>query len=90
MHTPPVHIFFGLFSMEECEHLCTRMAIMQAGRFRCLGSSQHLKDRYGDGYTVRAVLTGPDLAMAARNLLHYTGNHLPEAVLKVAYQTDLI
>ncbi|KAG7263275.1 hypothetical protein CRUP_000329, partial [Coryphaenoides rupestris] len=30
-------------SMEECEALCTRMAIMVNGRFKCLGSIQHLK-----------------------------------------------
>uniref|UniRef100_H2SHG4 P-type phospholipid transporter n=1 Tax=Takifugu rubripes TaxID=31033 RepID=H2SHG4_TAKRU len=39
-------------SMEECEALCTRMAIMVNGRFRCLGSVQHLKNRFGDGYTI--------------------------------------
>ncbi|OXB61593.1 hypothetical protein ASZ78_006281 [Callipepla squamata] len=50
-------------SMEECEALCTRMAIMVNGRFRCLGSVQHLKNRFGDGYTVvvRAVGPGPAL-----------------------------
>ena len=32
--------------MEECEALCTRMAIMVNGRFKCLGSIQHLKSRY--------------------------------------------
>ncbi|KAM6107258.1 LOW QUALITY PROTEIN: phospholipid-transporting ATPase ABCA7 [Pterocles gutturalis] len=48
-------------SMEECEALCTRMAIMVNGRFRCLGSVQHLKNRFGDGYTVvvRARSPGP-------------------------------
>ncbi|KAF7230341.1 phospholipid-transporting ATPase ABCA1 isoform X1 [Nothobranchius furzeri] len=39
-------------SMEECEALCTRMAIMVNGCFKCLGSIQHLKNRFGDGYTV--------------------------------------
>ncbi|CAI5650790.1 unnamed protein product [Oreochromis niloticus] len=39
-------------SMEKCEALCTRMAIMVNGRFRCLGSVQHLKNRFGDGYTI--------------------------------------
>lgn len=38
----------SLCSMEECEALCTRMAIMVNGRFRCLGSVQHLKNRWGD------------------------------------------
>lgn len=31
--------------MEECEALCTRLAIMVNGRFKCLGSCQHLKNR---------------------------------------------
>ncbi|KAA0722897.1 ATP-binding cassette sub-family A member 1 [Triplophysa tibetana] len=39
-------------SMEECEALCTRMAIMVNGQFKCLGSIQHLKSRFGEGYTV--------------------------------------
>lgn len=36
----------SLYSMEECEALCTRMAIMVNGRFKCLGSIQHLKNRW--------------------------------------------
>ncbi|KAG7459155.1 ATP-binding cassette sub-family A member 1-like isoform X1 [Solea senegalensis] len=47
-------------SMEECEALCTRMAIMVNGRFRCLGSVQHLKNRFGDGYTIILRVTGHD------------------------------
>lgn len=34
-----------LCSMEECEALCTRLGIMVNGRFKCLGSIQHLKNR---------------------------------------------
>uniref|UniRef100_A0A3Q3DFV7 ATP binding cassette subfamily A member 1 n=1 Tax=Hippocampus comes TaxID=109280 RepID=A0A3Q3DFV7_HIPCM len=47
-------------SMEECEALCTRMAIMVNGRFKCLGSVQHLKNRFGDGYTIILRVAGPD------------------------------
>ena len=36
-------------SMEECEALCTRLAIMVDGKFRCIGPPQHLKHRFGDG-----------------------------------------
>ena len=43
-------------SMEECEALCTRIAIMRAGRLRCLGSVQHLKNRFGAGYVLEARL----------------------------------
>lgn len=39
-------------SMEECEALCNRLCIMVNGSFRCLGSSQHLKSKFGMGFTV--------------------------------------
>ncbi|XP_047205481.1 retinal-specific phospholipid-transporting ATPase ABCA4a isoform X2 [Girardinichthys multiradiatus] len=54
-------------SMEECEALCTRLAIMVNGSFKCLGTIQHLKYKFGDGYVVtmkiRAAKPGcpPDL-----------------------------
>jgi ABC-type multidrug transport system ATPase subunit len=38
--------------MEECEALCTRLAIMVNGRFKCLGSTQHLKNKFARGYTL--------------------------------------
>nr|XP_020755556.1 LOW QUALITY PROTEIN: ATP-binding cassette sub-family A member 13 [Odocoileus virginianus texanus] len=43
-------------SMEECEAVCTRLAIMVHGSFRCLGSPQHIKNRFGDVYTVKVWL----------------------------------
>ncbi len=39
------NLFLILHSMEECEALCTRLAIMVNGRFKCLGSIQHLKNK---------------------------------------------
>ena len=30
-------------SMEECEALCDRLAIMVAGTFQCVGGPQHIK-----------------------------------------------
>ncbi|XP_052462827.1 uncharacterized protein abca12 isoform X4 [Carassius gibelio] len=45
-------------SMEECEALCTRLAIMVKGQFRCLGSLQHIKNRFGKGFTVKMYLAG--------------------------------
>ncbi|XP_041532432.1 ATP-binding cassette sub-family A member 17-like [Microtus oregoni] len=41
-------------SMEECEALCTRLAIMVQGQFKCLGSPQHLKSKFGSGYSLQA------------------------------------
>lgn len=45
-------------SMEECEALCTRLAIMVNGEFKCLGSTQHLKNRFSKGYllTIKAKI----------------------------------
>ncbi|KAK1383619.1 hypothetical protein POM88_021354 [Heracleum sosnowskyi] len=34
-------------SMNEAQALCTRTGIMVGGRLRCIGSSQHLKTRFG-------------------------------------------
>ena len=39
-------------SMEEAEALCTKMGIMVAGEFKCFGSSQHIKDKFGTGYEI--------------------------------------
>ncbi|XP_076975466.1 retinal-specific phospholipid-transporting ATPase ABCA4 [Tamandua tetradactyla] len=46
-------------SMEECEALCTRLAIMVKGAFQCLGTIQHLKYRFGDGYIVTMKIKSP-------------------------------
>jgi ATP-binding cassette subfamily A (ABC1) protein 3 len=39
-------------SMQECEALCQRIGIMVSGQLRCLGSAQHLRSKYGQGYTI--------------------------------------
>uniref|UniRef100_A0A672SH63 P-type phospholipid transporter n=1 Tax=Sinocyclocheilus grahami TaxID=75366 RepID=A0A672SH63_SINGR len=39
-------------SMEECEALCTRLAIMVNGTFKCLGTIQQSSYKFGGGYVV--------------------------------------
>ena len=34
-------------SMEEAEALSTRLGIMVKGNFKCIGTTQHLKSKYG-------------------------------------------
>ena len=46
--------------MEECEALCTRLAIMVNGQFKCLGSPQHLKAKFGEGYSLMAKIHIPE------------------------------
>jgi ATP-binding cassette, subfamily A (ABC1), member 1 len=43
---------FFCASMEECEALSTKLGIMVNGQFKCFGSVQHLKNKYGNGYTL--------------------------------------
>uniref|UniRef100_A0A7S2W446 ABC transporter domain-containing protein n=1 Tax=Mucochytrium quahogii TaxID=96639 RepID=A0A7S2W446_9STRA len=53
-------------SMEECEALSTRIGIMVDGGLRCLGTAQHLKNTYGDGYQLEVNLrTEEDSALEA-------------------------
>eukprot|EP01113_Clastostelium_recurvatum_P037818 TRINITY_DN556_c1_g1_i1.p1 TRINITY_DN556_c1_g1~~TRINITY_DN556_c1_g1_i1.p1 ORF type:complete len:1777 (-),score=529.48 TRINITY_DN556_c1_g1_i1:1681-6783(-) len=40
-------------SMEECEALCSRLAIMSKGRLTCIGSAQHLKNKFASGYLIQ-------------------------------------
>jgi ATP-binding cassette, subfamily A (ABC1), member 3 len=44
-------------SMDETEALCTNIGIMVNGELKCLGSLQHLKSRYGEGYTLMVKLS---------------------------------
>ncbi|KAK5648970.1 hypothetical protein RI129_003862 [Pyrocoelia pectoralis] len=48
-------------SMEECEVLCNKLAIMKAGVLECYGTIPQLKEKYGQGFTVMLKL---------KNLLH--------------------
>jgi len=43
-------------SMEECEALTHRLTIMVAGRLRCIGTKQHLKNKFSHGYIATLTL----------------------------------
>ncbi|XP_075306746.1 phospholipid-transporting ATPase ABCA1 [Odontesthes bonariensis] len=74
-------------SMEECEALCTRMAIMVNGRFKCLGSIQHLKNRFGDGYTVIVRVGGsPPELKPVEDFIQLT---FPGSILKEKHHNTL-
>ena len=44
------------YSMEECEALCDRLAIMVNGQFQCFGNIPHLKNKFCQGFTVLVKL----------------------------------
>ncbi|CAF2503590.1 unnamed protein product [Rotaria sp. Silwood2] len=57
--------------MEECEVLCSSIAIMVNGCFRCLDSTQHLKNRFGDGYTIKVCLKSSLNSTLDQTILDY-------------------
>jgi len=69
-------------SMEEADALCGRISIMAYGRMRCIGSSLHLKDKFGEGYKV--VITHKDDAGPAAAA--FVASALPEAKLLSDFQ----
>ncbi|WAR24354.1 LOW QUALITY PROTEIN: ABCA2-like protein, partial [Mya arenaria] len=56
----PTFTALSMEPMEKCVALCTRLAIMVNGQFKCLGRIQHLKNKFGDGYTLSLRLKGPE------------------------------
>lgn len=40
-------------SIEECEALCTRITVLVNGQCKCLGSSQHLKNKFCKGFELK-------------------------------------
>lgn len=58
-------LLFSSLSMEECEALCSNIGILVNGQLKCLGSSQHLKSRFGRGFQLD-ISTAENDATAAR------------------------
>ena len=74
--------------MEECEALCTRIAIMVNGEFKCLGSIQHLKNKFGRGFTLMAKVpyseeTGENNTEA---FMQYIERTFPGSIVKSVHQ----
>ena len=72
-------------SMEECEALCSRLAIMANAQLRCIGSAQHLKTRFGQGYQIQMKLkevahSDTDYVAAYGQLANLSGVTVPEDV----------
>ncbi|KAL8163513.1 UNVERIFIED_CONTAM: hypothetical protein K2H54_027433 [Gekko kuhli] len=45
-------------NMEEAEAMCDRVAIMESGLLRCLGSIQYLKSKFGKNYLLQIKVKG--------------------------------
>uniref|UniRef100_A0A2K6G3B9 ATP binding cassette subfamily A member 12 n=1 Tax=Propithecus coquereli TaxID=379532 RepID=A0A2K6G3B9_PROCO len=74
-------------SMEECEALCTRLAIMVNGRFQCIGSLQHIKSRMQFLKKIHLYKKYLCLSLPKLSMLEY---HVPVTAGGVANIFDLL
>ncbi|XP_008435868.1 cholesterol transporter ABCA5 isoform X1 [Poecilia reticulata] len=77
--------------MEEAEAVCDRVAIMVSGQLRCIGSIQHLKAKYGQGYSLelklREELTGlQQVALLHKEILRI----FPHALRQESFTTLMV
>ncbi|CAH0549211.1 unnamed protein product [Brassicogethes aeneus] len=78
-------------SMEECEALCTRLAIMVNGNFKCIGSGQHLKNKFAKGYTLTIKVKKPPESDGLERgdtqpIEDFVGDKFPMATLRERHQ----
>ncbi|XP_044533206.1 phospholipid-transporting ATPase ABCA3-like [Gracilinanus agilis] len=73
-------------SMEECEALCTRLSIMVNGQFKCIGSPQHLKSKFGSGYTLLAKVKSKESQAKMEEFKKFIRSTFPGSVLKDEHQ----
>ncbi len=70
-------------SMEECEALCTRLVIMVNGKFKCVGSPQHLKRKFGSGFKLVFRLNNE---ADKENLLEFIKEKFPTALIQESHK----
>ncbi|XP_036135798.1 ATP-binding cassette sub-family A member 17-like, partial [Molossus molossus] len=73
-------------SMEDCEALCTRLAIMVQGQLKCLGSPQHLKSKFGSGYSLRAKVRSVRQQEALQEFKAFVDLTFPGSILEDEHQ----
>jgi ABC-type multidrug transport system ATPase subunit len=64
--------------LEEVESLAHRVTIMMHGRMQCIGSLQHLKSKFGDGYTLQFRIPPEHQP----GLFEYLSRHFPHITLE--------
>jgi ABC-type multidrug transport system ATPase subunit len=76
-------------SMEECEALSTRLGIMVNGQFKCMGSIQHLKSKFGKGYSLVVKCKNLLSEEEIDNVQRFIAAKIPASVLKDKQQETL-
>ena len=79
-------------SMEEAESLCDRIAIMVAGRIRCIGTATHIKNKFGSGYELEVKVQIPSREQVEQRIrslnriLHPSSDSLQDNQMKRALE----
>ncbi|KAK3894585.1 hypothetical protein Pcinc_001659 [Petrolisthes cinctipes] len=73
-------------SMEEADALCSNIGILVRGGMRCIGPVQHLKNKYGGGYSLEVKLSTMRDKTQALEMIHET---FPNAVLDEQFEERL-
>ncbi|XP_076697038.2 phospholipid-transporting ATPase ABCA3-like [Callospermophilus lateralis] len=73
-------------SMEECDALCTKIVIMVKGKLMCLGSPQHLKNKFGDIHILKVKVKTEDKLEDFKYFIKMT---FPDSILKEENQRIL-
>jgi ATP-binding cassette subfamily A (ABC1) protein 5 len=76
--------------MEEADALCTRLAIMVKGVMRCIGSVQHLKNKYGAGYVLEIKWDQTNESIGSEKVKRLISSIFSEAVVKEEFDNRLI
>ncbi|XP_022661627.1 retinal-specific ATP-binding cassette transporter-like isoform X3 [Varroa destructor] len=70
-------------SVDECEAVCDRMAVVVNGTFQCLGSLQELRSKFGQGFMVVIKLKSLSDNSLVPRVIEEMGEHFPgDCVLK--------
>ena len=54
-------IIMTTHTMEEAESLCKKIGILVNGQFKCLGTSDEIKDQYGYGFEINLQIKDPNI-----------------------------
>lgn len=88
-------------SMEECEALCSRIIMLSKGAVRCVGTTGHLKAKFGQGYSLQVKLKTYDLSQAGDDeneriyqsklseLKHIVSSYFPGATVSDEHKVGL-
>ena len=71
--------------MDECEHLCNRLAIMTDGQLECIGPIQKLKDTFNLGFSIIIMIKPYQSDENVALIKNSMSSYFPSALLREEY-----